>query len=210
MKQWTYALSLFCIAAMGCSMGTSVPSDEQIKRDLVGQLIQAGGIRWRVADSELKGFVVQQRFTDKKANTDEVHAGVTLDDSTTTIKGVLVLSYKKYEQGWKIESVKPEGAFTITKECRPGVQCDWYQATDYCKREGSRLPTKDELEGMYKSECEGIARRSANCNGYYWSSTEVSGAAWIVSFDTGGVLYDSKSSTSYYGYYYVRCVRAGP
>jgi hypothetical protein len=90
------------------------PSVEQAKRDLVGQRFfyryqwGTGGSYWTVMQGSVQALVIQQRFTDKNAKTDELHALVTLEGDAQTIRGVLVFHYKLYDQGWKLSSVVPE------------------------------------------------------------------------------------------------------
>ncbi len=69
---------------------------------------------------------------------------------------------------------------------------------------GWGLPSKDELKGLYNSECKSMMDVR---NGFYWSSTtgaDYTYRAWLVGFYGGRVGSDNKS-----GSYYVRAVRAG-
>jgi hypothetical protein len=89
---------------------------------------------------------------------------------------------------------------------------NWNDAMSYASglslggHSGWRLPNKDELVGLYNSECKNLMNvRSVR----YWSSTttynfsgERSGA-WHVGFNLGDVLGSDKSSS----YYYVCAVR---
>ena len=78
----------------------------------------------------------------------------------------------------------------------------WDDAIIACKKLGAgwRLPTKDELNMIYKNkeEIRGFA------NYYYWSSTENdTNDAWSQDFGSG-----YQSNFSKYGSIYVRAVRA--
>tara|TARA_R110001592_G_scaffold360296_2_gene668437 strand:+ start:4768 stop:5094 length:327 start_codon:yes stop_codon:yes gene_type:complete len=79
---------------------------------------------------------------------------------------------------------------------------NWHEAIVACKKLGAgwRLPTKDELNMIYKNreEVGGFA------NSDYWSSTEdVGNIAWIQAFNDGFQYLSIK-----YSNYYVRAVRA--
>ena len=72
----------------------------------------------------------------------------------------------------------------------------WYEAKEWCEKQGGRLPTRLELLQAYMDKVEGFKKY------YYWSATEYStGGAWLQNFDTGAQNYDGKGSN-----YYVRCV----
>jgi len=79
----------------------------------------------------------------------------------------------------------------------------WDEAVEEVKKlgEGWRLPTKEEINLMYrhKDEIGGFVEN------LYWSSTEYeANFAWIQNFNYGDQYYDSKDCT----YYYVRAVRS--
>ena len=79
---------------------------------------------------------------------------------------------------------------------------NWHEAKIACKKLGPgwRLPTKDELNMLYKNKEEigGFA------NNYYWSSTVFDNYdAWEQNFNNGFQNFFNKD----YGYY-VRAVRA--
>lgn len=63
----------------------------------------------------------------------------------------------------------------------------WEEAMDACRQLGSgwRLPTKEELSGMYEQLYkEGLGNFEEDC---YWSSTEsANGGAWCQYYPTGG------------------------
>lgn len=200
MKYCMLALSLFLVTAIGCTISIPLPNEEQIKQDIVGQTLNKEFIVIFV-----KEIAIQRRFTDKKAGTDEIYALATLDDSTTTIKGILVLDYKKYDQGWKLESVGAKQFTVINKECRPDVPCTWNQAMDYCKREGSRLLTSAEIINIYDSVCNKTGPKSEYCDRRHWSSEPYTANSWLTYFHYRSGVSSDKSETSY-----VRCVRDGP
>ena len=80
---------------------------------------------------------------------------------------------------------------------------NWHEAIVACKKLGAgwRLPTKDELNMIYKNreEVGGFA------NSDYWSSTELGSiGAWIQAFNDGFQYYSNKVNDTFY----VRAVRA--
>ena len=80
---------------------------------------------------------------------------------------------------------------------------NWYQASEYCKSIGMELPTKEELNllyKLYKSSPEYFPKRDYH---RYWSSTESSSTlAWIQHFSVGFQSAFNKTRS-----YYVRAVR---
>ena len=90
-------------------------------------------------------------------------------------------------------------------------EMDWYQARSNASglslggHSDWRLPNKDELVGLYDSECKKMMDVRSD---WYWSSTtyvNYTNYAWLVNFDLGGyVSVYNKSHT-----YYVRAVRSG-
>jgi hypothetical protein len=74
------------------------------------------GRGWCVKPGEVRDLVIQQRFTDKDAKTEELHALVTLTQApTTTIRGVVVLGYKHFEQGWRLQWAKPNASYSFER-----------------------------------------------------------------------------------------------
>ena len=91
------------------------------------------------------------------------------------------------------------------------TECNWREAKQWCRNHGDgwRLPTKDELEAIYRNKRD-INYGLTRCNGsklqdsFYWSSTEHeydSERAWRVNM-LGGNTYDF----SKFGNNYVRAV----
>jgi len=79
---------------------------------------------------------------------------------------------------------------------------NWDEAKIACKKLGTgwRLPTKDELDMIYKNR-EEIGGFASN---YYWSSSEYGNTnAWIQLFSSGYQNYSNKDTN-----YFVRVVRA--
>jgi formylglycine-generating enzyme required for sulfatase activity len=79
---------------------------------------------------------------------------------------------------------------------------NWKDAKAECAKlgKGWRLPTKDELNVMYKKK----NKIGGFANYYYWSSTEYNNNfAWVQNFDDGGQYDDYKGNK-----YDVRAVRA--
>lgn len=79
----------------------------------------------------------------------------------------------------------------------------WGEALRSCNALGSgwRLPTKEELEAMYKQlhvKGQGNLKES-----FYWSSTEDDDTAWLFDFDGGFTSDFNKHLT-----HFVRAVRA--
>ncbi len=71
---------------------------------------------------------------------------------------------------------------------------------------GWRLPTVDELKGLYNSSCKNMMDVKSSWDNYYWSATTFADNtyyAWRVYFSNGVVNVYYKSDR-----YYVRAVRA--
>ncbi len=99
----------------------SDPTDAQIKRDLVGQRFwydmmnpAFGGSKWTIQDGQIMGVPeVKDRFTNSIAGTQEIEVFLVLSNKQQsipgeTIQGVLVMMYRKFDQGWRLESVYPK------------------------------------------------------------------------------------------------------
>ena len=72
----------------------------------------------------------------------------------------------------------------------------WNSAAAYCRKQGGRLPTIDELLKAWEDKCTG-GKTSDLCSGWYWSSKERSTAqAWGVSFVEGAADSYNKSRTA--------------
>jgi len=128
MRRTIALVGVLLLLLVGCSRGETGPSADRAKQDVVGQQFYyryqwgEGGKEWTVKPGQVEDLVIQERFTDRDAQTDELHARVTLKDDAQTVRGVLVLRYKQFEQGWKLESVEPRDggpgksfSFDITK-----------------------------------------------------------------------------------------------
>jgi hypothetical protein len=82
------------------------------------------------------------------------------------------------------------------------IQVNWYEANIYCSelkidgKTGWRLPTKEELNQIYKSENDFVGN-------YYWTSTEFNGNYACIQYMTNGFHMNYGKS---YGNY-VRAVR---
>ncbi len=126
MKRLKHTAGLFLLFVLGCSTGLSGPSAEQVKQDLVGKEVRiitkhfllGHDMSWMTV-KRVQDLVIRKRFTDKDAKTDELHALVTVTFVTLTrkeesspMRGNLVIGYKHFEQGWKIQSVKCTGEFS--------------------------------------------------------------------------------------------------
>lgn len=74
--------------------------------------------------------------------------------------------------------------------------CGWNSAVAYCRKQGGRLPTIDELLKAWEDKCTG-GKTSDLCSGWYWSSKERNKSqAWGVSFVEGAADSYSKSKTA--------------
>ena len=87
---------------------------------------------------------------------------------------------------------------------------NWNTAMNYASslslggHSGWRLPSRDELHGLYRSPCTNMMNVESS---RYWSSTTSASyrtVAWLIKFYNGHMDTCNKSST-----YYVRAVRAG-
>ena len=85
------------------------------------------------------------------------------------------------------------------------TECSWSDAKQWCQNHGDgwRLPTKYELEAIYRNKFD-INYRLERCkgielgNGLYWSSTECdSDSAWFVFMNSGYTNYGSKNIDIY-------------
>ena len=107
----------------------------------------------------------------------------------------------KYKSSQKPIVIKPEfEAFEVYPKDLEGL-FNWTEAKKACKDlgEGWRLPTKEELNEIYKNRDGGFADSN------YWSSTEAdNGNAWFQYFDSGNQFYGGKD---FYNFS-VRAVRA--
>ncbi len=66
----------------------------------------------------------------------------------------------------------------------------------YCKKNGKRLPTMEELLKAWEDKCTG-GKTSSLCSGWYWSSKELNlTQAWAVSFREGVADFYEKSRTA--------------
>ncbi len=84
-----------------------------------------------------------------------------------------------------------------------GGTCDWDAAVAYCREQGGRLPTAQELRRMYDEECAKKGQAEA-CKKWYWSSTEENSlSATGMRFFDGDMHSGSKIS----GATGIRCVR---
>lgn len=92
---------------------------------------------------------------------------------------------------------------------QPEEKMNWYDAMEYAKNIGERLPTQREcmLSFIYKDKLnEAIKANGGDVwgNKWYWSSSEYNDySAWEVKATSGSVLYDGKDT-----YGCVRCVLA--
>ena len=104
-------------------------------------------------------------------------------------------------------TVTDNGSGLMWQKATDGLM-DWNTAMSYASglslggHSGWRLPDKDELKGLYNSECKKLmdVRRD-----WYWSSTTYASDtdyAWFVDFNYGGMSGYSKSYN-----YFVRAVR---
>ena len=108
----------------------------------------------------------------------------------------------KYKSSQTTYTIKPEfEAFEVYQEDLEGLYT-WREAKEACEALGAgwRLPTKEELNEMYKNR----AVVGGFAGNLYWSSSEADNYfAWGQGFNFGNQLNSSKSN-----YYYVRAVRA--
>lgn len=95
------------------------PSEEQIKRDLVGQEFfftyesGFGGRKWVIQSEGITSASIKDRTTDSTAGTEEVDvalslSGLSSSGETITISGNLILAYKRFDQGWRLQDVWPK------------------------------------------------------------------------------------------------------
>mgnify|MGYP001355664040 CR=1 FL=1 len=104
--------ALLFLFTIGCSP-FSPPTVEQVKRDLVGQSFENPGGWAEIKVVSVESLEIKERSTDRAAKTDELRALVNLTSKYSTsrpgvmtFQGVLVIRYRHFEQGWKIQSVE--------------------------------------------------------------------------------------------------------
>ena len=124
----------------------------------------------------------------------------------------------KYEMFQLVEKDGKKGIYIGELDDKPVVvsikqpeeKMNWYNAMEYAKNTGERLPTQREcmLAFIHKDKLnEAIKANGGDVwgNKWYWSSPGyVVYGAWVVGANDGGVSYDFK----YTNYGYVRCVLA--
>lgn len=121
MKRLITSIVLLLPFAVGCSSTLSGPDVEQVKRDLVGQTLHIDwGLDYGVysfAVASVQDMVIQERSTDKDAKTEDLRTLVTVTGSdrgrTKTVRGVVVVRYKHFEQGWKMQSTLAQEGFSV-------------------------------------------------------------------------------------------------
>lgn len=124
------------------------------------------------------------------------------------VRGCLRLSGREYKAGRPGRSMKKPALFTLAlsffavftppvsaADCgREG--CGWNSAVAYCRKQGGRLPTIDELLKAWEDKCTG-GKTSDLCSGWYWSAKERNKSqAWGVSFVEGAADSYSKSKAA--------------
>jgi len=92
-----------------------------MQNDLVGRKFAVGvaypmmePIYWTVQPNEVKDWRLIRRKTDSNAGTDLVYADIRLESSTQVLQGTLKLQYRRYDQGWQLESAGLESQPAIT------------------------------------------------------------------------------------------------
>lgn len=149
---------------VACAQSPSGPTVEQVKQDLVGQIFQytKGGMdSWghTVEPGGVESLAIQKRFTDKDAKTDELHAMVSLTDSFWRTRGVLIIGYKHFEQGWQLQSVRAEGAFS-TEQLK----------TDLTPSVPAEIPKLEELSRELRNYVIGSLRAISSAQNTFASS----------------------------------------
>lgn len=83
------------------------------------------------------------------------------------------------------------------------IEMNWFEAEEWCKKQGGRLPTQIELLQAYEEDLFG---EKGGVNRYYWSGTTYSSStvtAWATSLSTGYTSSTNKLTSAFC----VRCVR---
>jgi len=120
MSKTTHLVSTLVCAFSLVACSPSPPNEEKIKADLVGrdfamQQSLFGGQMWRIEAGEIKGFRLVRRMTDSKAGTDIVLIAVNLEGVTSRASGDLKLTYRRYDQGWQLDTVEPASQFSFNR-----------------------------------------------------------------------------------------------
>lgn len=119
MKVAMFTIVAASLLLSACSKVADAPTEEKLRKDLVGREFcyffdkNAGEKIWTVKEGEVKALTVQQRISREKDRACDIPTAVTISDGKLTIRGVLVFSYGRGENGWKLFSVSP-------RDCKPG------------------------------------------------------------------------------------------
>lgn len=124
MKIALFAFLTASLLLSACSKVADAPSDEKLRRDLVGREFRyafdkvAGDKTWPVKEGEVKDLIAYRGKIRDSGKVCEVPALVTISDSKLTIRGMLVYRYSRVEGEWKLSSVsarydKPGKSFTF-------------------------------------------------------------------------------------------------
>ncbi len=82
-------------------MPVAAPSDDLIKRDLSGQIINADGEEWSITEENLAEVAVKDHNTDLEGFKDTVTVSVKVNDIVEKLSAELILDYV-FDDGWKL------------------------------------------------------------------------------------------------------------
>jgi hypothetical protein len=106
----TPTLSLVLIVFLGLCSCSHEPSANQIKADLVGQRVESPTIGWRFSSpSEFQRFDVADKQT--TADVVEYAIAVRVADANGPADGILHVSYRNTDSGWKFLTVTADDSF---------------------------------------------------------------------------------------------------
>lgn len=102
----TIIILLVVLTFTACAKSKPVVGTDQIQKDLVGQTVEYPALgKLSLIPENIKNISIEDRRTDMKSGTDEVHTLAKIATSDAMIKGKLVCRYKLYDQGWKLEGI---------------------------------------------------------------------------------------------------------
>lgn len=99
-------------------MPVAAPSDDLIKRDLSGQIINADGEEWSITEENLAEVAVKDHNTDLEGFKDTVTVSVKVNDIVEKLSAELILDYV-FDDGWKLTGT--EKVDNINVETKSGM-----------------------------------------------------------------------------------------
>ncbi len=104
---------------LGLSGSGGGVSERQIRADLVGAFVATPLLYidpiWEIASNDIQSLKILERRTDRDAKTEYIKAQMTLANDILTVNAQAELTYKQYEQGWRVTNIHvPESERQLT------------------------------------------------------------------------------------------------